>query len=150
MSNSFVLQFSKVQTCAVADVCETRIAVAAEISLVDAAIRRSVEYCAPALEFADAVRSLFGMDLSHSPVVNILTAPHCVGEMYLPVVAIVIVAHRRRHAALGHNGVSFAEQRFTNQADGDARTGRFDCGSKTGTAGTDDDNVVFKYWVISH
>ena len=60
------------------------------------------------------------MKLSHSPVVYILTAPHRVGKMDFPIIAVVHICHRGSHSALGHNGVSFAEQRFADKADRNA------------------------------
>jgi hypothetical protein len=38
-------------------------------------------------------------------------------KVHAPVVAVVDVAHGRRHAAFGHHGVGFAEQRLADQAD---------------------------------
>ena len=59
-------------------------------------------------------------------IVQILAAAHRVGEMDAPVIAIVDVAHRRGHAAFGHHGVGFAEQRFRDHADLDAGRRSFD------------------------
>ena len=62
LMDAVVLQCSdEFEPSAVPDVCKTRIAVAAKVSLVDAAIRRPVEHRSPALKFADAIRSLFGV-----------------------------------------------------------------------------------------
>ncbi len=47
---------------AVADVCEPRIAVSAEISLVDAAVFRAVENRAPGFELANAIRALLSRE----------------------------------------------------------------------------------------
>ena len=136
---------------AVADVCEPRIAVAAEISLQDLAVFRAVENRSPGLELADAVRRFLRVQLGHSPVVDILAAAHRVGEMDLPVVAVVDVAHRRRHPALGHHGVRLAEQRLADQPDADTPAADASIAArKPGTAGTDDENVVFKCWIVRH
>ena len=122
----------------------------AKVALVDAAIRRPVEHRTPALKLADAIGCFFGVKLGHSPVIYILAASHRVGKMDLPVVAIVVVAHRRRHPALGHYSVSLAKQRLADQADRNTRSGRLDSGSQSGTAGTDDEYVVFKCWKLWH
>ena len=82
---------------------------AAKISLQNFAVFCAVENRAPCFKFADAVGRLFCVKLGHPPVVDVLAAAHRVGKMDLPIVAIVDVAHRRRHAALGHHGVRFAQ-----------------------------------------
>ena len=106
---------------AIADVREARILVAAEVALEDAAVLRAIEDRAPRLELADAVGRFLGVQLGHAPVVQVLAAAHRVGEVDLPVVAVVDVAERRGDAAFGHDGVRLAEQRLADQADRDAR-----------------------------
>ena len=93
---------------------------AAEIALGNFAFLGAVKHCAPGFEFVNARRSFLRMQLGHAPVVDVLAAAHRVGEMDLPTVAVIHVAHRRGHAALGHDGVRFAEKRFADQADFDA------------------------------
>ena len=102
---------------AVADVREARIAVAAEVALEDAAVRRAIEDRAPRLELAHAVGRFLRVQLRHAPVVDVLAAAHRVGEVDLPVVAVVDVGQRRGDAALGHHRVRLAEQRLADQAD---------------------------------
>ena len=76
-----ILQCSdKFQTCAVADVCETRITVAAEVSLENFAVFGAIENRSPGFEFSDAVRSFFSVQLGHPPVVQVLTATHEFGH----------------------------------------------------------------------
>ena len=106
---------------AIADVREPRILVAAEVALEDPAVVRAVEERAPGLELADAIGRFLGVQLGHPPVVHVLAAAHRVGEMHLPVVAVVDVAERRRHAAFGHDGVRLAQERLAEQPDLDAR-----------------------------
>ena len=127
---------------AVADVGEARVAVAAEVALQDAAVLRAVEDRAPGLELAHAVGRLLGVQLGHAPVVEVLAAAHRVGEVDLPVVAVVDVGQRRGHAALGHDGVRLAEQRLADEADRRARRRRLDGGAQPGAAGADDEDVV--------
>ncbi len=109
---------------AVADVRQPRIRVAAEVALQDPAVRGAVEDRAPGLELAHALGRLLGVQLRHAPVVDVLAAAHRVGEVDLPVVAVVDVGQRRRDAALGHDGVRLAEQRLADEADRDARRRR--------------------------
>ena len=117
----------------------------AEISLQDSAVLCPVENRAPCLEFANAVRSFFGVELGHPPVVDILAAAHRVGKMHLPIIAVIDVRHRRRHAALGHYGVGLAEQRFADQARRETPAADASIAArKSRTAGTDDENVVFE------
>ncbi len=87
------------QPGAVADVGEPRIPVSAEVALEDAAVRRPVEQRAPCLELAHPGRRFLGVELRHAPVVDVLAAAHRVGEVDLPVVAVIDVAHGapRRH-----------------------------------------------------
>ena len=80
---------------AIADVREARIAVAAEVALQDAAVFGAVEQGAPGFEFAHALGSLFGVQLGHAPVVEVLAAAHRVGEMDAPVIAVVDVGQAR-------------------------------------------------------
>ena len=105
---------------AIADVRQAGIAVAAEVALQDAAVRRAVEDRAPGFELADAVRRFLRVDLGHAPVVDVLAAAHRVGEVHLPVVAVVDIRQRRGDAALGHHGVRLAQERLADQADRDA------------------------------
>ena len=89
---------------------------AAEVALQDAAVCRAIEHRAPRFELAHALRRFLGVELGHPPVVQVLAAAHRVGEVHAPVVAVVDVGHRRRHAALGHDGVRLAEQRLGDDA----------------------------------
>ena len=95
---------------AVADVRQTRITMAAEIALRDFAFLRAVEHRAPLFQFVNARWCFLGVQFGHAPVVDVLPAAHCVGEMDLPVVAVIHVAHGRRHAAFGHDGMRLAEE----------------------------------------
>ena len=114
----------------------------AEVALVDASIRRPIEDRSPRFELAHAVRRLLGVNFSHAPVVDVLTAAHRVREMHAPAVAIVVVPHRGSHAAFRHDGVRLAEQRLADQADGDAGVGRLNRRAQAGAACPDDQNVV--------
>ena len=136
------------QAGAVADVREARITVAAEIALENFAVLRAVKHRAPGFEFVDARRRFLRVEFGHAPVVDVLAAAHGVGEMDVPVVAVVHVAHRRRHAALGHDGVRLAEQRFADQPDLHARRRGFDGRAQARAARADDEHVVFKCFVI--
>ena len=105
---------------AIADMGEPRIPVPAEVALQDAAVFGAIEHRAPGLELADPVGRFLRVQLRHPPVVHVLAAAHRVGEMDLPVVAIVDVGERRGDAALGHHGVRLAQQRFADEPDRDA------------------------------
>ena len=136
--NAVILQRADhLQAGAIADVRQPRIAMAAEVALQDAAVFRAIEDRAPGFEFAHTLGRFLGVQFRHAPIVQILAAAHGVGEMDAPVVAVVDVAHRRRHAAFGHHGVRFAEQRFADHADFHARAGRFDGSAQTRAARAD-------------
>jgi hypothetical protein len=102
----------QLQAGAVTDVRQPRVLVPAEVALADLAVRGAVEQGAVGLQFPDPVRRLLGVQLGHPRVVQELAAAHRVAEVHLPVVLGVGVAHRGGGAALGHHGVSLAEQRL--------------------------------------
>ena len=130
------------QPRAVAHVGQPRVAVAAEVALEDQAVLGAIEQRAPALQLQHAIGRLLGVQLGHAPVVDHLAAAHGVAEVDLPVVLRPHVAHGGRDAALGHHGVSLAEERLADEANGDALRGGLDGGPQAGTAGPDDDDVV--------
>ena len=126
----------------VTDVSEPRIAVAAEVSLQDAAVLRPVEESAPGFELQRPRGRLLGMDLGHLGVAQVLAATQGVGDVDLPVVPLVHVADRGRHAALGHHRMRLAEQRLADHAAGGARGRDFDRGAQSGAARADHQHVV--------
>ena len=93
----------------------------AEIPLQNAAVLGSIEDRAPGFELTHPVRRFLRVELRHPPIIDVLTAAHRVGEMDFPVVAIVDVGQRCGDSALRHHGVRFAQQRFANHPDRDAR-----------------------------
>ena len=130
------------QTGAVADVGQARVAVPAEVALADQPVLGAVEDRAPLLELDHPLGRLLGVELGHPPVVEDLAAAHGVAEVDLPVVLGRPVAHGGGDAALGHHGVRLAEQRLADDrglraglVGGDRRT-------QPRAAGADDDDVV--------
>ena len=138
------------QPGAVAHVRQAGILVPAEVALEDAAVGGAVEQRAPRLQLPHPVRRLPRVQLGHPPVVDVLPAAHRVGEVHLPAVAVVHVAQRGRHAALGHHGVRLAQERLADQADLHARRGRGDRRPQPRAAGADDQDVVLERLVVSH
>ena len=53
---------NQLEAGAIADVRQARIAVAAEVALVDAAVRRAIEHRAPAFELAHAIGRFLGVE----------------------------------------------------------------------------------------
>ena len=98
------------QAGAVAHVRQPRVAMAAEVALQDAPVRRAVEQRAPGFEFADAVRRFLGVQFGHAPVVQVLAAAHGVGKVDAPVIAVIDIGQRGGDAAFGHHGVRLAQQ----------------------------------------
>ena len=119
------------QAGAVTDVRQPWVGVAAEVALADPAILRPVEKRAVGLQFPDPFGGLLRMQLGHPPVVEELAAAHGVGEMHLPTVFGVGVAHRRGATAFGHHRVGLAEQRFAHYRDPQAALPGFDHRTKT-------------------
>ena len=133
--NTVVLQCANhFQTSPIAYVREPWIFVAAEISLQNPPILCSIEHCAPRFKFADTRGCFLGMQFGHAPIVDVLAAAHRVGEMHLPVIAIVDVGERRGDAAFGHYRVRFAEKTFANHADRNACGRRFNGRPQAGAA----------------
>ena len=141
---------NQLETRAIADVRQPRIAVAAEVALVDAPVRRAIEDRAPALELAHAIGCFLRVQFGHAPVVHVLAAAHRVREVHFPAVAIVVVRHRRGHAAFGHHGVRLAEERLADQPDGHAGVRSLDRRAKAGAAGANDQDVVAVGRVARH
>ncbi len=107
--NAVVLQGADhFQPGAIADMGEARIFVAAKIPLQNAAVLRAIEDRAPGLEFAHPRGRFLGVQFGHPPIVDVLPAAHGVGEMDLPVIAVVHVGERGRDPAFGHHGMRFA------------------------------------------
>ena len=127
----------------IAHVCQSRVLVTAEVPLQDAAFPGAVEDRAPCLEFPHAVGRLLRVDLGHAPIVQILPAAHRVGEVHTPVVAVVDIAHGRRHATLGHDGVRLAKQRLAQNGDGRAFGRSLDRRSQPRAARADDQYIAF-------
>src|SRR5438045_3551825 len=138
------------ETGAISNVGKPRIFVATEVALEDATVGGTVEYGAPRFELANSIGSFPGVKLGHSPIIEILSAAHRVGEMDSPVVAIVDVSERGSDAALGHYRMGFAEQRFADETDPSAGVCCFDCCSESRAARTDDENVVRQRLVFGH
>jgi hypothetical protein len=130
------------ETGAIADVGETRVAVAAEVALQDAAVGGAVEAGAPRLELAHAVGSLAREELRHAPVVEQLAAAHGVAEVHLPAVARVRGGEGRRHPALGHDRVRLPEQRLAHETDRRARERGLDRRPEPRAAGPYHEHVV--------
>ncbi len=105
------------ETGAIADVGETRIFMATEISLQNAPVFGAIEDRAPSFQFTHAVGRFLRVQLGHAPLVDVLTAAHRVREMHFPVIAIIDIGERGRDAALGHDGMRFAEKRFADESD---------------------------------
>ena len=79
----------------------------------------------------------------HDRIAQVLPAAHRVGEMHFPVIAVIDISHRRRHATFSHHGVRFTKQRFTNHADSHARARGFDRCAQSSTTSADDKHVMF-------
>ena len=130
------------QAGAVTDVSETSEAVTAEVTLQDPAIGCAVKDRSPLLELHDPVGGFLGVQLSHPPVVEHLSATHRVAEMNLPVVVFPDVAHGGGDAALSHDRVGLAEQALADDGRLGATFVGLDGGPQTRSTGTDDDDVV--------
>src|SRR5919106_4446674 len=132
----------ELQPCTVADVAEAAVGMAAEGALAYLALGRPVEERPPLLELVDPVWGLFREGLDHPPVVEELAAPHGVDKVLAPGVVGVDVPDRGGDAALGHDGVSLAQQALGDDADRQAVLRRGDSGPEAGPSRADDQDVV--------
>jgi hypothetical protein len=149
--NAVILQGADhLEASAIADVRQPRVLVTAEVALENLPVLRAIEDRAPLLELANAIRGLFRVQLGHPPLVQVLPAAHRVGEVRLPRVAVVDVAHRSGHAAFGHHGVRFAEQRLADHSDVDAGSRGFDGGAKSRSTGANDEDIVLMRLELNH
>jgi hypothetical protein len=92
--------------------------VAAEVPLQNAAIVRAIKHRSPRLELSHTSRRFLRVQLGHSPIVHVLPAAHRIGEMHLPVVAVINIGQRRCDPAFSHYCVRLAEKTFANHPDG--------------------------------
>src|SRR5215470_8141301 len=127
---------------------EALVGVSAECPLENVAGRGAVKKSSPLLELLDAIARLLRVNLRHSPVVDELSAGDRVAKMNLPIVGGVDAAERRSDAALGHDGVGFAEERFANDTDGSALSQRFDRRAQARAPRADDEHVVLVRFVF--
>ena len=130
------------QPRAIADVREARIAVPAEVALEDAAVLGAIEEGAPGLQLAHARRRFLRVQLGHPPGVQVLAAAHGVGEVDLPVVALVDVGQRRRDPALRHHRVRLSQERLAHQPDREACRRGLDGCTQPGSSRADHQHVV--------
>ena len=138
------------QAGAIAYVRKARIFVAAKVPLQNATILRAIEHRTPRLELTHTSWRFLRVQLGHPPIVHVLPAAHRVGEMHLPVVAIINIGQRRCDAAFRHYRVRLAKKTFANHPDGNAGRGCFDSCTQSSAAGTDDQNIVLESFVIGH
>src|SRR5678815_2974953 len=94
----------------IADVREARIFMAAKIPLQTPTVLCSIENRAPSLKFAHTRGRLPSVQLRHSPIVDVLTSAHRVGEVHFPTIAVVDVTECSGDSAFGHHGVRLAKQ----------------------------------------
>ncbi len=135
---------------AVAHVGQARVGVASEVALQDGALGRPVHEGAPFLQLLDPVRCLLGVELRHAPVVEVLPAPHGVGEVDAPVVPAVHVGQGRGDAALRHDRVRLPQQGLAHDAHRGARRRGGDGRPQAGPSRTDDEHVVLVRAVLGH
>ncbi len=135
LMNAVILQGANhFETRAVAHVSQARIAVSAEVALQDSAVLGAVKDRAPGFEFVNPRRRLLGVQFSHAAIVQVLAAAHGVGKVNPPVVAVIDVAHGRRHAAFGHYSVGLAQHRLGDRGSLAARRGRLNSSPQTRAA----------------
>jgi hypothetical protein len=90
------------------------------------------------------------VQLSHSPIVDVLAPAHGIGEMNFPVIAIVDIRQGSGNPSLGHHSVRLAQERFANEANSNSSCRGFYRGPQASTTGSNDKHIVFESFVIAH
>ena len=114
--------------------------VAAELALVDLAVRRAVERQAHVLELDDRLDRLAGEHLGGVLVDQVVAALDGVEHVPLPVV-LLEVAESGADTALGGAGVGAGGIQLRQDGGVDAFAGQLESGPQAGAAGADDDRI---------
>jgi hypothetical protein len=122
----------------------------AEIALQDAAILRTIEQRTPSFEFAHTRRSFPGMELSHTPVIQILASAHGVGKVNAPAVPIVNIGHGRSDSTFCHHGMGFAKKRLRHDRDFCARSRSLYRSAQPRASRSDDHDIMLVRDVLGH
>src|SRR5215211_6085192 len=125
----------------VGGVGRARLAGRPEGSLRDAAVGRPGKHRAPVLELVDVAGGLVAEDLDRVLVAEVVRALYAVEGVLFGVV-LGCVAERRVDAALGGSGVAPHRVDLRDHRDVRAGVERLDRRAHSGTAGTDDEDVV--------
>src|SRR5690606_39563626 len=80
--------------------------VASKVTLQNLPIGRAIKQGSPGFQLSNARRCFPGMQLSHPPVIQILTSAHGVSEMHLPVITLIYGGQCGCDASFCHNGRS--------------------------------------------
>jgi hypothetical protein len=100
----------------VTNMCQSRVRVSAEITLVDKPVWSAVHERAPAFQFSHTFRCFLCVQFRHPPSIEIVPTSHRVGKMDFPTVSVINIGKGRSNAPFSHNGMGFPEQRFADQA----------------------------------
>src|SRR5688500_16415035 len=109
--NSKILQGADhLKSRSIAHVRKPGIFMSAEVSLKDPAVISSVEDCTPSLKFSYSVGRFFCVKLGHSPIVQVLSAPHSVSEVHFPVITVINICQRSSTSTFCHHCVCLAQE----------------------------------------
>ncbi len=131
------------ETGTVPDVGQARIAMPAEVPLVDLPLGRSVEDRPPFFELPDPAGGVLGMELGHAPGIEEFPSPHGIAEMHLPVVPGIHIPQGSGHTAFGHDRMGLSQEGFADQSGPFIVRGSLDSGPQTSPSGSDNDDIVF-------
>ena len=148
VNTAFLQRTDDLEPGCIADVGESREGVAAKVSLVDEVLWRAVKHGAPLFELPNTVGGFLGVEFGHAPVRKPLAALHRVVEVNLPPVSGVGVLEGCCATTFGHDRVGFAQQRFGDDGGLGAAAGCFDSSTESGTASSDDDDIVFVFGCV--
>src|SRR5262249_57598717 len=117
LMHTMVLQCADhLQSGAIADVSEPWITMSTEISLEDAPVFCAIKNGAPGFELAHSIGRFLRVQFCHSPLIDVLTAAHGIGEVHLPIVAFIDVGQRRCDSALSPHRLPLTHNTFAHDS----------------------------------
>src|SRR6266850_6685375 len=138
------------ETGAIADMTKTFESMPAKSSLQNISVAGSIEHRSPLLQLPNPIWGLLRMNVGHPPVIQKLSAAHGVAKMRAPIVRFVHIGNRCGYAALSHDSVRLAEERFTDDTNLYSLTKRLDRRTQTSTTCPDNQHIMFVCFVLFH
>src|SRR6516164_6153096 len=131
LMNAVVLEGANhFQSRPVPNMGESGIFMPSKVPLEDPSVRCSVKQGSPGFQLIDTSGCFPRVKFCHPPVIHVLTAPHRIGKMDLPVVPVIHIGEGCGNATFRHYRVCFSQQGFAYQANRNAMCAGLDTGPK--------------------